>query len=111
VIEVLRQGPTTAEIARRLFVSQVTVRTHICSILKKLGVHDRPEAARLLGGSGGVAASCAVSPVPSRPSPSRAFRNLNATVERFQRRGGLGAPRMGIFLAVLAMTGTSSRGR
>ena len=48
VLELLRQGKTTAEIAAWLFVSQVTVRTHICSILKKLEVHDREAAIRLL---------------------------------------------------------------
>ena len=47
VLELLRQGRTTAEIAARLFVSQVTVRTHICSIFKKLDVHDREAAVRL----------------------------------------------------------------
>jgi DNA-binding NarL/FixJ family response regulator len=51
VLELLRQRLTTPEIARRLFVSQVTVRSHICSILKKLDVHDRHEAVRLLGAS------------------------------------------------------------
>jgi DNA-binding NarL/FixJ family response regulator len=49
VLELLRQGLTTAEIAERLFVEQVTVRTHIASILKKLGVPDRQAAIRLLG--------------------------------------------------------------
>ena len=48
VLELLRQGKSTAEIAAWLFVSQVTVRTHICSILKKLEVHDREAAIRLL---------------------------------------------------------------
>ena len=38
---------TTAEIARRLFVEKVTVRTHVASILKKLGAADR-QAAMLL---------------------------------------------------------------
>lgn len=48
VFELLREGLPTAEIARRLFVSRVTVRTHICSILKKLRVPDRESAIRLL---------------------------------------------------------------
>jgi two-component system nitrate/nitrite response regulator NarL len=48
ILELLGDGLTTAQIASRLFVSQVTVRTHICSILKKLGVDDRQAAIRLL---------------------------------------------------------------
>jgi two-component system NarL family response regulator len=51
ILELLGEGLTTGQIASRLFVSQVTVRTHICSILKKLGVHDRQAAVRLLGDS------------------------------------------------------------
>ena len=52
VLALLRDGMTTAEIAGRLFVSQVTVRTHICSIVKKLDVPDRAAAVRLLSATG-----------------------------------------------------------
>jgi DNA-binding NarL/FixJ family response regulator len=48
VVMLLRRGFTTAEIARRLFVEQVTVRSHVCSILRKLGVPNRDAALRLL---------------------------------------------------------------
>jgi two-component system, NarL family, nitrate/nitrite response regulator NarL len=48
VLELLSENLTTAEIAGRLFVARVTVRTHIASILKKLGVPTREEAIRLL---------------------------------------------------------------
>jgi len=48
VLELLCQGLRTAEIADRLFVARVTVRTHIASILRKLGVPDRRSAIRLL---------------------------------------------------------------
>jgi DNA-binding NarL/FixJ family response regulator len=47
VLELLSQDLTTAEIADRLFVARVTIRTHIASILKKLGVPDREGAVRL----------------------------------------------------------------
>ena len=47
VLELLRGGLTTAEIAQRLFISQATVRTHVASILKKLSVPDRNAAIRL----------------------------------------------------------------
>ena len=43
VLELLRHDLTTAEIARRLVLSPVTVRTHVNSILKKLRVVDREE--------------------------------------------------------------------
>jgi DNA-binding NarL/FixJ family response regulator len=48
VLDLLRSGLTTAEIARRLFVERVTVRCHIASIVKKLGVRDRAAAIRLI---------------------------------------------------------------
>jgi DNA-binding NarL/FixJ family response regulator len=48
VLELIRRGLTTAEIAERLVVEKVTVRSHIASIVKKLGVPDRQAAIRLL---------------------------------------------------------------
>jgi two-component system NarL family response regulator len=48
VLELLGQGLTTREIAARLFVERVTVRTHVASILRKLAVPDRQAAIRLL---------------------------------------------------------------
>jgi DNA-binding NarL/FixJ family response regulator len=48
VLELMRKGNGTAEIAARLFVSKVTVRGHIASILKKLRVPDRESLLRLL---------------------------------------------------------------
>jgi DNA-binding NarL/FixJ family response regulator len=48
VLELFRQGLTTSEIAERLFVENVTVRTHIASILKKLDVPNRQAAIHLL---------------------------------------------------------------
>jgi DNA-binding NarL/FixJ family response regulator len=47
VLELLRRGLSTAEIAERLFVTSVTVRTHIASLLKKLDVPDRDGLRRL----------------------------------------------------------------
>ena len=51
VLDLLRLRLSTAEIARRLFVSQATVRTHVASLLRKLGVADREAAVRLLDAS------------------------------------------------------------
>jgi DNA-binding NarL/FixJ family response regulator len=48
VLDLLRQGLSTAEMAKRLYLSRATVRTHIASILKKLRVPDRDSAVRLL---------------------------------------------------------------
>jgi DNA-binding NarL/FixJ family response regulator len=50
VLEMMRDGLTTAEIAERLFVAPVTVRTHIAAILRKLRVRDRRSALELLQG-------------------------------------------------------------
>lgn len=48
VLELLHQKLSTAEIANRLGVSRVTVRSHIAAILKKLRVPDREAALKLL---------------------------------------------------------------
>jgi two-component system nitrate/nitrite response regulator NarL len=48
VLDLLREGCSTAEIAARLFVAQVTVRSHVATILRKLRVGSRVEALRLL---------------------------------------------------------------
>lgn len=47
VLELLRQGLSTAEIAQRLFVREPTVRSHVSGALKKLRVPDRESAVRL----------------------------------------------------------------
>jgi DNA-binding NarL/FixJ family response regulator len=48
VLTCLREGLTTREIAQRLRIAEVTVRRHIGSALKKLGVESRSDALRLL---------------------------------------------------------------
>ena len=48
VLELMADGMSTEQIAGRLFVSQVTVRTHVANVLKKLRVPDRAAAVRLL---------------------------------------------------------------
>jgi DNA-binding NarL/FixJ family response regulator len=48
VIELLRQGLTTREIATELHISQVTVRRHLSSAYVKLGVDSRSAAIRML---------------------------------------------------------------
>ncbi len=48
VLHLLAERRSTAEIAARLHLSQVTVRRHISSIVEKLGVSDRDAAVELL---------------------------------------------------------------
>lgn len=48
VLDFLRAGLSTRQIADRLFISEVTVRRHIGSLLKKLQVSSRADALRLL---------------------------------------------------------------
>jgi len=47
VLQLLAGGLANKEIARRLFVSEKTVKTHVSHILQKLGVQDRTQAALL----------------------------------------------------------------
>lgn len=48
VLDLLLEGLSTVEIARRLFISPGTVRTHVAAVLRKLSVPDRDTAIRLL---------------------------------------------------------------
>ncbi|MDP9232720.1 MAG: response regulator transcription factor [Actinomycetota bacterium] len=48
VLELMSDGLTTFEIADRLFIEPVTVRTHVSAILKKLHVSSRKAALQLI---------------------------------------------------------------
>lgn len=48
VLDLMRAGLTTRQMADRLFVSDVTVRSHVSAILRKLAVPDRAAAVRLI---------------------------------------------------------------
>jgi DNA-binding NarL/FixJ family response regulator len=48
ILELLAQGRSTREIADGLFVAEVTVRSHVSAILRKLRVKTREDAIRLL---------------------------------------------------------------
>jgi two-component system NarL family response regulator len=45
VLKLIVAGCSNKEIASRLFISEATVKTHINSLLSKLGVTDRTQAA------------------------------------------------------------------
>jgi DNA-binding NarL/FixJ family response regulator len=47
VLRRMQQGMSTAEMAADMYVSAVTVRTHVSAILRKLQVRDREAAVRL----------------------------------------------------------------
>lgn len=51
VLELLRMGLTTEEVAKRLFISAVTVRGYVATALRKLRVPDRATAFKMLEGS------------------------------------------------------------
>jgi two-component system, NarL family, nitrate/nitrite response regulator NarL len=51
VLDYLRQGLATGDIARRLYVSPATVRSHVAAVLRKLRVPDRQAAVRLFDDS------------------------------------------------------------
>jgi DNA-binding NarL/FixJ family response regulator len=48
VVELLREGVQSKEIARRLGLSPVTVRRHISSVVRKVGARDRAELVEML---------------------------------------------------------------
>ena len=48
VLELLARGLHTDVIAQRLFISPVTVRTHVAAVMRKLGVRSRAAAVRFV---------------------------------------------------------------
>lgn len=48
VLALVRQGLTNAEIAKRLYLAESTIKSHLGSIFTKFGVHSRKEATAVL---------------------------------------------------------------
>ena len=49
VLALLAEGMSTSEIAKALFISDVTVRTHVLAILRQLDLPDRAAAVEYFG--------------------------------------------------------------
>ena len=63
VLQIMATGPSTTRLAHSLGLTALTARTHIKSILRKLGAHSRLEAvtvARRLGVIGSIDATAPV---------------------------------------------------
>ena len=52
ILELVVEGFTNAQIAKRLFLSEYTVKQHLRAAYKLLGVSNRTEAAKLVRRSG-----------------------------------------------------------
>jgi len=50
ILQLIAQGLSNAEVAKRLFLSESTIKQHLRAAYKVLGVSDRKEAARLIKG-------------------------------------------------------------
>jgi DNA-binding NarL/FixJ family response regulator len=57
VLELLSLGMDNDQIAARLYISRNTVKFHVRTIYRRLGVHNRVEAARVLSGAGAASAA------------------------------------------------------
>ena len=75
VLELLADGASTVGIATELYLSVETVRWHVKSILRALGVHSRAEAVALVRGPGANRCLRCGSPLdhePPAPETARA---------------------------------------
>jgi DNA-binding NarL/FixJ family response regulator len=58
VLDLVADGLSTAQMARRLFLSEVTIRRHLSSLMHKLGVASRDDLRRLIAEYGQQSRPC-----------------------------------------------------
>jgi DNA-binding CsgD family transcriptional regulator len=121
VLELLAEGASVAQVGKRLYMSESTVKTHIAKIYDKLGVHNRAGAIMtavrlgLVGGSGdppGPALRAEPRIAPRWPSfgrDPRRRKRLRRQPVREARNSRAPPPRMAMSTTTTTMTKATVR--